>query len=693
MEKTAKVDDEYTTENKLNEINASNQDKYEFVRVDGNENGTYTLEKQTITYWYQKKMAEVEVNYLEVDTDKVLSDQVNMTDRIDNPYTTENKLDSINQNYENKYEFVRVEGNPEGNYTLQKQVITYYYQKKIAEIEVNYLEVGTNAVLSEQIKKQDRIDNPYTTENKLDSINENYENKYEFVRVDGNENGTYTLDKQVITYWYQKKPAEIEVQYREVGTEEELADKVEKVSRVDDTYTTENKLDEINAEYGNKYEFVRVEGNPEGTYTLEKQTIIYYYQKKMAEVEVNYLEVGTNAVLSEQVHMTDRVDNPYITENKLNEINAANGNKYEFVRVDGNTEGSYTLDKQVITYWYQKKETKVVIIHVEQGTDTTDPSTITSVLYPTETINGRIDDEYSTVDRVNEINENSQVQYEVVSKTDNWEGNMTLDTQYVIYVYRKIPAHIVVKHVDVNTKEELLDLETRNGYVGNEYTTENKLTEVNEKHENKYELVTPEPTNKDGIYSSQEQVIIYYYDKKPAQVNVKYVDIDTEEELADGEEIVGKVDDEYTTEDKVKEINESSKYKYVLVKTTENTEGLMTVEDIEVVYYYKKVEAQVIVKYVDEKTGEEIAQREYIGGYVGDEYTSKSKEIDEYILNEKKLPNNAEGEMTEETIEVIYYYNKMIKIPETADMNVSMMFIIMIASISGITLVRKFRRQ
>ena len=413
----------------------------------------------------------------------------------------------------------------------------------------------------------------------------------------------------------------------------------------------------------------------------------------MAEVEVNYLEVGTNVVLSEQVNMTDRIDNPYITENKLNEINAANGNKYEFVKVDGNTEGNYTLDKQVITYWYQKKETKVVIIHVEQGTDTTDPSTITSVLYPTETINGRIDDEYSTSDRVNEINRNSQVQYEVVSKTDNWMGNMTLDTQYVIYVYRKIPAHIVVKHVDINTKEELLDSETRNGYVGNEYTTENKLTEVNEKHENKYELVTPEPANKNGIYSSQEQVIIYYYDKKPAQVNVKYVDIDTEEELADGEEIIGKVDDEYTTEDKVKEINDSSKYKYVLVKTTENTEGLMTVEDIEVVYYYKKVEAQVIVKYVDEKTGEEIAQREYIGGYVGDEYTSKSKEIDEYTLNEKKLPNNAEGEMTEETIEVIYYYNKMIKIPETADLNVSMMFIIMTASISGITLVRKFRRQ
>ena len=315
------------------------------------------------------------------------------------------------------------------------------------------------------------------------------------------------------------------------------------------------------------------------------------------------------------------------------------------------------------------------------------------MLYPTETIEGRIDDGYRTNDRVNDINRNSQVQYEVVSKTDNWEGNMTLDTQYVIYVYRKIPAHIVVKHLDVNTKEELLDPETRNGYVGNEYTTENKLAEVNEKHENKYELVTPEPTNKNGIYSSQEQVIIYYYDKKPAQVNVKYVDIDTEEELVDGEEIVGKVDDEYTTEDKVKEINDSSKYKYVLVETTENTEGLMTVEDIEVVYYYKKVEAQVIVKYVDEKTGEEIAQREYIGGYVGDEYTSKSKEIDEYILNEKKLPNNAEGEMTEETIEVIYYYNKMIKIPETADMNVSMMFIIMTASISGITLVRKFRRQ
>ena len=91
-----------------------------------------------------------------------------------------------------------------------------------------------------------------------------------------------------VTYYYQKKPAEIEVLYKEIGTEKELANKEASVSRVDDTYTTTNKLNEINAANGNKYEFVRIDGNATGTYTVEKQTITYWYQKKMAEIEVNY---------------------------------------------------------------------------------------------------------------------------------------------------------------------------------------------------------------------------------------------------------------------------------------------------------------------------------------------------------------------------------------------------------------------
>ena len=311
------------------------------------------------------------------------------------------------------------------------------------------------------------------------------------------------------------------------------------------------------------------------------------------------------------------------------------------------------------------------------------------MLYPTEEITGRVDDNYTTQNRLEEINENSQIEYELVEdNVANKTGQMTLDTIYVVYEYRTIPATIKIEHKDIDTDEELMDTVTENGLVGEGYTTENRLDEINEKYDNKYELVS-EPGNKDGEYKREEQVITYYYRKKPAKVVVKYVDVDTEEELIEGEEIVGKIDDEYTTIDKIDKINENRDNKYVLVKTTENTSGKMDEETIEVIYYYKKIEAQVIVKHIDEDTGEEIAEREYIGGYVGDRYTTSDKEIEGYELVIERIPTNKEGNMEEEVIEVIYYYKKIPEITntETGDIAVYGLVIIAIISVLGITYV------
>ena len=74
-------------------------------------------------------------------------------------------------------------------------------------------------------------------------------------------------------------------------------------------------------------------------------------------------------------------------------------------------------------------------------------------------------------------------------------------------------------------------------------------------------------------------------------VIVKYVDIDTGEEIAERVEITGKVGEEYTTSRKQIE-------SYDYVKSTPNTEGLITEGTQEVIYYYQKTKAQVIVKYL-----------------------------------------------------------------------------------------------
>ena len=681
------VGNEYTTQDKLEDINKKYDNKYELVLPEpDNKNGKFKKEEQEVIYYYQKKQSSIEVNYVEVGTNKVLADQVNKTGRIDEEYTTENKLDEINNKNDNKYEFVKVEGNAEGKYTLEKQVITYYYQKKQSSIEVNYVEVGTNKVLADQVNKTGRIDDEYTTENKLDEINNKNDNKYEFVKVEGNAEGKYTLEKQVITYYYQKKQSSIEVNYVEVGTNNVLADQVNKTGRIDEEYTTENKLDEINNKNDNKYEFVKTTGDTtEGVYKLEKQTITYWYQKKATKVVTKYIDINSNEEIYDSYQQDGRIDDKYTTANELENINKKYNNIYEFVKSTDNTEGNMTEDIIEVVYYYQKKQSNVKVLHVLEGTDVSDPENVTDTLYDTENIEGRIDDDYTTQNRLNEINNSHKEQYDLVSDdVVNKDGKIKLGTIYVIYEYRKVPSKIKIEHKDIDADEDLVQVETRDGIVGNNYTTENKLDEINTEYDNKYELVLPEPDNKNGEFKREEQTITYYYQKRATNVIVKYVDIDTEEELANGEELVGKVDDEYSTIDKVEEINENSKNKYVLVKTTENTEGNMTLDTIEVIYYYKKVEAQVIVKHVDETTGEEIADREYLGGYVGDDYTTSSKEIDGYELVQNKIPENKDGKYEEETIVVTYYYNK-IETPQTGDINVAMYIAIALVSLGVIS--------
>ena len=691
-----RIDDNYKTEDKLDEINQANGNKYEYVRVEGNTEGTMTEDTIYVTYYYQKKSANVKVLHVLEGTDvsnpETVTDTLykteEITGRVDDSYTTQNRLSEINASSKLQYELVTDNVlNKSGNMAVDTIYVVYEYRTMPAVVKVKHLEKDKNIELIEQETQNGLVGNEYTTQDKLEDINKKYDNKYELVLPEpDNKNGEFKKEEQEVIYYYQKKQSSIEVNYVEVGTNKVLADQVNKTGRIDEEYTTENKLDEINNKNDNKYEFVKTTGDTtEGVYKLEKQTITYWYQKKATKVVTKYIDINSNEEIYDSYQQDGRIDDKYTTANELENINKKYNNIYEFVKSTDNTEGNMTEDIIEVVYYYQKKQSNVKVLHVLEGTDVSDPENVTDTLYDTENIEGRIDDDYTTQNRLNEINNSHKEQYDLVSDdVVNKTGKIKLDTIYVIYEYRKVPSKIKIEHKDIDTDEDLVQVETRDGIVGNNYTTENKLDEINTEYDNKYELVLPEPDNKNGEFKREEQTITYYYQKRATNVIVKYVDIDTEEELANGEELVGKVDDEYSTIDKVEEINENSKNKYVLVKTTENTEGNMTLDTIEVIYYYKKVEAQVIVKHVDETTGEEIADREYLGGYVGDDYTTSSKEIDGYELVQNKIPENKDGKYEEETIVVTYYYNK-IETPQTGDINVAMYIAIALVSLGVIS--------
>ena len=158
------------------------------------------------------------------------------------------------------------------------------------------------------------------------------------------------------------------------------------------------------------------------------------------------------------------------------------------------------------------------------------------------------------------------------------------------------------------------------------------------------------------------------------KVIVKYINDETKEEM---KEIVivekdGKI--ELEEKDSIETIEglEGDKYEtkgkkfknYVLKEVPENAKGEMIStegNEIYVMYYYEKAKAKVTVKCINEKTGEVLENEKEIEGEAGDKYETKPEEIEGFDLIEEKYPENAEGEMEEET-EVVYYYVRRMKV-------------------------------
>ena len=84
-----------------------------------------------------------------------------------------------------------------------------------------------------------------------------------------------------------------------------------------------------------------------------------------------------------------------------------------------------------------KENGQIKVLHVLEGTDISNPETITDILYDTEIYKGEIGDSYITVDRLKEINLMYDEKYEIATIVGNKEGTYSDNLQYVVYVYRK----------------------------------------------------------------------------------------------------------------------------------------------------------------------------------------------------------------------------------------------------------------
>ena len=304
----------------------------------------FTEGSQTVIYYYERGRAgDVEVNYVEQGTGVVLAPQVILDGRrkLGLPYTTERKqIENFN--------LVKIPDNADGIFVEGRQVVTYEYERKNAgDVEVNYLEEGTNAVLAPQeiLDGTHKLGLPYTTVAKEVQW-------YELVGIPDNATGIFLPGRQVVNYYYKRGNAgDVEVRYIDEADGSDLHERliIDGTGKLGLPYTTTP----ITIEY---YELTGIPDNATGIFLPGRQEVVYVYRRKDAgDVIAHYVDhIYRTLEPDEILDGTRKLGLPWHTYPKYIE-------GYHLIRVEGAEEGVFLPGTQEVTYVYFKDPSVIII--------------------------------------------------------------------------------------------------------------------------------------------------------------------------------------------------------------------------------------------------------------------------------------------------------------------------------------------
>ena len=647
------------------------------------------LEDKEVVVKFEKIGAKVIVHhYIENSTEKVPSSEPGkvIEDEILNGYVGEEYETKQADNLAPEYILVDEPENKDGTYEENTIVVTYYYTiKEIEIIEETLVKTGTDEItsvsqkVSYQIHYNAVLDDykgtavltikdtlPYEIneeESKLDDGVYDKETKtitwtIDIGNIDTYTNGEKTIDiikyvevlyvgidtlqdsmlnevttkldlpatNATLTKEAEKETlintrGKVVVKYIDRYTKEEIETRVTKTGKVGEEFDVSGDMKTISG-----YTLVKEPDIKTGKYTEEEQEKIYYYAKNTS-VHVTYVDKMTGQEIAEDITITGYEKLAYKTEKK--EID-----NFTYLEDTGNTEGEMTRSVIEVIYYYLQK-TSVRVEHIDK---------IRNQILDTERIGGLEGDKCET--SAKDFNG-----YVLVEEPEQKTVTMTKNEIVVRYYYAHISAGVIEKHIDEITGEVLYE-DLHEGKEGDKYSTK-------EKEFTGYDLVKDKyPTNAQGTMSRESIEVKYYY-KKRASVRVEHIDKITGDKLTTDTVINGHEGDDYTTSEKQFE-------GYDLVELPSNATGKMKVTlkddgtyetEVLVQYYYIYNSAGVLEKHVDEISGKILAEEKYTG-YEGDKYETYEKEFEGYKLMEEKYPENAEGTMKKELIEVTYYYRR-----------------------------------
>ena len=509
---------------------------------------SYDTSKNIVKVYYVKKDAKVVIRHIDKYTNKVL-DTVTLEGKVGD------KFEAEAQNFEG-YILVEPEELVSGTMTEETINIDYYYSKVSEGVLEKHVDIISGEVLFTKTHEGNE-----GTKYKIDP--KEFEG-YELVKdkLPEKVEGEMTVDLIEVTYYYIRNIT-MNVLYIDDVTGETIA-KGEYKGLEGESYTIDRKSFE-------GYKLIE-EKSPEsdsGKFSRDTTEVKYFHVRK-TKLTVNRIDSKTGTIL--ETVTKDGIENEYYEteakeiENYIIDDDRLPENAKGQLKVVKNDDGSVKTET-VVNYYYFRKAGGVIIQYIDKET---------GEILEQEVKNGIVDDKYKT-------EEKDILGYTIIERPSNPEGLMTIDTIYVKYYYKK-NSNVEVQYIDDVTGKQIKEKEILSGLEGTNYDASKKEFEG-------YKWLRTQG-NEIGTFEKDLITVRHYY-KKTTKVVVKYLDMDTREEILDTIEIAGLENDPYSTE--AKEIPF-----YVMQGLPDNQSGTMKVNKVgditEVTYYYKKLKFDLRVE-------------------------------------------------------------------------------------------------
>ncbi len=400
-------------------------------------------------------------------------------------------------------------------------------------------------------------------------------------------------------------------------------------------YTTSSKPSNLLFdEYKNDYEYNNThDGDPiNGMVNKPSIEVTYFYQLKKGNVIVHYYKEGTTDSICADITNIQEYRSNYEAHNCSN-INS----NYQFktiVSTDNNSlidgtevTGTVKQDNVIITYYYELKPAVVITHHKELNTN--------NQLAPDVETDYRYSNHYTT-----SVSNSVPNNYELHSKTNNFEGIVDTDTIEVTYYYQKKDSSLTTTidktgTTELTSRNDLVTYNIKYNIAVIDYIGDGTITITDTLP---YKIDSNSSILDGGVYNDDNKTITWTeswtgidsYDNKGTKeviktIKVKYLDIPSSGV-----------------------INNVVSGKIVLSNNNRTIEGTVSTTI--------KLPGKIIVHHYLVNTTEKIGDDVISNGIVTENYISSALDIEGYIV--RKKPTNETLTYTEEDQEVIYEYEK-----------------------------------